>query len=184
MGGTYNPPHRGHVAIANTALEMLELDALWWLVTPQNPLKKHHDIPSSSERIKLCRQMIFNPRIIVTDIEKKIGSYCTYDSIKSFKKTFPETSFVWIAGYDNALNFHKWEHWRELVAMVPFCFIARPPAVSLTEICPLRLDSGIQHIPISKAGKWPLIGNKCYYILQMHMISLSSTQIRESLQNQ
>lgn len=181
MGGTFNPPHRGHLAIANTAIEMLKLDALWWLVTPQNPLKKHQRIPSSDERFKLCREMVSNPRIIVSDIENKIGSYCTYDSVVSFQHTFPNTNFVWIAGYDNALNFHKWENWQELVEMVPFCFIARPPAVSLTEMCPLRLDSSICHIPIEKAAVWPLDGRVCFYILQMHMISLSSTQIRENL---
>ena len=180
MGGTYNPPHAGHVAIANTALTMLKLDALWWLVTPQNPLKRGHDIPPAEDRMALCKDLVSNPKIIVSDLECHIGSFSTYESAKNFRYYFPKSEFVWVAGYDNALNFHKWEHWQDLLAMLPFCFIARPPAISLIENCPLRLYDSAHHKSIEKASKWPLKGNICYYILQMHMISLSSTQIRKT----
>lgn len=181
MGGTYNPPHAGHCAIAQTALSMLELDALWWLVTPQNPLKKDMNLPSTRTRIQQSKELLNNPFILVTDIEEKIGSFSTYDSVLGFKKHFPMTDFIWIAGYDNALSFHKWENWQELLHLIPFCFIARPPAVSLIEKCPLRLDISVNHKPLTKAFKWPLERGVCYYILQMHMISLSSTQMRESI---
>lgn len=184
MGGTYNPPHKGHVAIAKTALTMLDLDVLWWLVTPLNPLKCGRNVPNINKRIAMSRDMINHPKIVVTDIEGKIGSHSTYESVCNFLHYFPRSEFVWIAGYDNALNFHRWENWQTLVQMVPFCFIARPPAVTLTEKCDLRMDRGIYHIPLYNAGKWPLKSGICYYILQMHMISLSSTEIRKSKQNQ
>ena len=184
MGGTFNPPHNGHKAVAETVLNFLELDAVWWLVTPRNPLKKDHNIPDLSTRYEICRDFVDNPKLVVSDIEGKIGSYSTYDSVTNFRYYFQDTDFIWIAGYDNALNFHEWENWQTLVDLVPFCFVARPPAVSLTENCHLRVDSGILHRPLHRGGKWPLTSGVCYYIMQMHMIYISSTQLRNDINDQ
>ena len=178
LGGSFNPPHEGHVHISLAALIGLELNLVWWLVTPQNPLKKQ--IPETmEERIKKCQKIAFHPKIVVSDIEKELGTRITYYSIKKLKKTHTSCDFVWISGMDNALSLHKWHHWKDLLREIPMVHLTRKPATTLIQQCPLRLYSKQKHVFVDKAARYPLAPGTTFWMLQKKMVNISSTEIRE-----
>lgn len=179
LGGSFNPPHEGHVHIARVALESLKLDAVWWLVTPQNPLKDRSNLLPMEERIRQSRAIMQHPKILVTDIEKELGTPYTYKSVHLIKKRFPKTDFVWISGLDNALTFHRWNEWPRLLNDICTVFVTRQPVISLIQRCPLRLLSSHRQIILSHGGRVPLDSGTTYWLLQKKMVNISSTQIRE-----
>lgn len=178
LGGSFNPPHAGHVHISNMALKALELDAVWWLVTPQNPLKSKRDLLPLEERVQLSREININPKIIVTGIESTFDTTYSYASIKILKKNFPATKFAWITGMDNAHNFHLWNHWKRFLNEMCMVHVTRYPPVNLMKQCPLRMLATQKHIIVDHGGRLPLDTNTSYWLLQKKMINISSTEIR------
>lgn len=180
LGGTFNPAHNGHVHISKAALKMLKLDAIWWLVTPQNPLKSGHNLPSVEARIKQSHELTeHNPKIIVTDMEQHFATTYSYDSIKQLKKHYPNTSFVWITGMDNANNLHLWHNWKELLGEICMLHIARDEPIGLVKNSPARIIASQKHINLTHASNAELIPNTTYWLLQEAVDDISSTKIRE-----
>lgn len=126
LGGTFNPPHQGHIHNSVLAMKYLGLDAVWWLVTPGNPLKSKIGLPDVGTRVSACRSLVTDPRIVVSDLESRFGTARTYDTLKKLLASFPDTDFVWLAGTEIAQEFHKWYRWPDLIDMLPFAFIGRP----------------------------------------------------------
>ncbi len=164
FGGTFNPPHEGHIHICKTALRQHKFDFIWWMVTPQNPLKIDDKIPKFEDRYTWSENMIHEPRVIVTDIEKQLGTYKSIDTIRVLKRRFPKTHFTFIAGMDNALNLHHWEDWQKLISEIPFLFVARPPALNL-----------VRNIPAKMIKK-----SNIEWLYRTKMIDQSSTQLRQN----
>ena len=81
LGGSFNPPHQAHLLVSLTALKRLKLDAVWWLVTPGNPLKDNDKLPALEKRIAACRDLARHPRIYVTGVERELGTHYTVDTI-------------------------------------------------------------------------------------------------------
>ncbi len=182
LGGSFNPPHEGHLHISKMALRSLDLDAIWWLVTPKNPLKSAKNLPSIEERTELCRNLIDHPKILATGIEKQFQTTYSYASVKQLKKSFPSTQFAWITGMDNAHNMHLWEKWRDLLADICIVHITRHPPVKLMKNCPVRMMSNQKHIIIDRGGRVPLDSHTTYWLLQKKMVNISSTEIRNKKQ--
>ena len=178
LGGSFNPPHKGHLHISLAALKGLELDAVWWLVSPQNPIKAEAPI-SIEERVRLSKELVQHPQILISDIEKDLGTSITYYSIKKLKTLFPNTEFVWISGMDNALGLHKWNHWQDLLSEIPMVHLTRNPARSLVRSCPLRMYEKQKHVFIDRGGKYPLNPGTTYWMMQKKMVNISSTEIRQ-----
>ena len=134
MGGTFNPPHAGHALCATTALRRLELDQLWWMVTPGNPLKSGAGLAPLEERIAASRALIHDPAIKVTGFEAALDSPYTYATVRYLTQHMPRVRFVWVMGADNLAAFHRWAHWREIARLVPIAVVDRPgwhlPALS------------------------------------------------------
>lgn len=177
LGGSFNPPHEGHVHISLAAMKGLTLDAIWWLVTPQNPLKTEAPLPLAA-RMAQARALIRHPRIIVSDLEVALGTTVTYDSIRKLKRSCPRTNFVWISGMDNALTLHEWQHWRGLLAEICMLHLTRSPAKSLVKGCPLRMYRPQRHIVLEHGGRYPLDSGTTYWMMQNKMVNVSSTDIR------
>jgi len=110
LGGSFDPPHKGHLYISLEAKKILKLDEIWWLVTPQNPLKISKPA-TYKERIKNCNSITKGYPIKVTEIEKKINSKYSYESINFIRNHYKNIKFFWLMGADNLINFHKWEKW-------------------------------------------------------------------------
>jgi nicotinate-nucleotide adenylyltransferase len=178
LGGTFNPPHEGHVRISLAALHALQLDSVWWLVSPQNPLKTQRPI-SLEERMKLSRKLIDHPRILVSDLEAQMGTNITYDSVRGIKTHFPKTDFIWISGMDNALTLHLWNRWRDLLQEISMVHLTRKPATSLIQSCPLRM-SDQKHVVIDRGGRLSLAPGISYWMMQKKMVNISSTELREN----
>ena len=126
LGGSFNPPHEGHLLASHLALTRAGLDRVWWLATPGNPLKSTADLAALRARLEAARALIHDPRIAVTGFESEIGSRYTADTLRYLKLHAPGARFVWIMGADNLAGFHRWRDWREIAAMVPMLVVDRP----------------------------------------------------------
>lgn len=178
LGGSFNPPHPGHVHISIAALTMMKLDVIWWLVTPHNPLKKAQDMAPYETRLELCRSIVDHPQILVTDLERQMGVNRSYDTILGLKGAFPRAQFVWLTGMDNALYFHRWYRWRDILGEMATAHIARPPAFSLPAACPLRQAESQTHRFLSRGEKVNIKQGFTYWILQTRLMDISSTRLR------
>lgn len=126
LGGSFNPAHEGHRHISLFALQRLRLDAVWWLVSPQNPLKPVEGMASIDERIASAESVARHPRIEVSDIESRMGTRYTADTLQALRRRYAKHRFVWIMGADNLIQLPRWRDWTEIVEMVPIAVFARP----------------------------------------------------------
>lgn len=181
LGGSFNPPHIGHVHISKIALNSLHLDAVWWLVTPQNPLKSSDNLLPLPERVRLSQEIMRHPKIVVSGLESALGTTHTYGTVKAIKQFFPHTQFCWITGMDNAHSLHRWNHWRKLLSEICMVHITRHPPVKLIRQCPVRMLNTQRHIILTRGQRAALDSHTTYWLLQKKMIDISSTEIRNKL---
>ena len=113
LGGSFDPPHRGHLYISIEAKKIFSLEEIWWLITPQNPLKISKPA-TYNERFNNCNNITKGTPIIIKEIEKKINSQYTYQTLNYLLKKYTRIKFYWLMGADNLINFHKWQHWRQI----------------------------------------------------------------------
>jgi len=125
FGGTFDPPHRAHLGACLLAMKRLNLDRVWWLVTPGNPLKDTRGLAPLEERIVAARDMARHPRIEVIGLEAQIGTHYTYETIAYLRKRCPTVRFAWIMGADNLRSFHRWQNWRGIAGLVPIAVVDR-----------------------------------------------------------
>lgn len=126
LGGSFNPAHSGHRAISLAALHALGLDEIWWLVSPGNPLKEKAGMAPLAARLASARAVARRAPIRPTDIEARLGTVYTVDTIAALQRRFPNHRFIWLMGADNLAQFHRWRDWRRLAREVPIAVIARP----------------------------------------------------------
>lgn len=126
LGGSFNPPHEGHVLVADIALRRLRLDRLWWIVTPGNPLKDRRQLAPLGQRLRMSEEIAPNPRIKVTAFEKAIGQSYTAKTLDIVKLRNPGVRFIWIMGADNLQGFHHWQNWQKIARTFPIAVIDRP----------------------------------------------------------
>jgi nicotinate-nucleotide adenylyltransferase len=180
LGGSFNPPHAAHRAISLFAMKRLQLDRVWWLVSPGNPLKDPRNLYDLSERAAAARAMADHPRIDVTCLETVIGTRYTVDTISYLRRRCSRVRFVWIMGADNLAQFHKWENWQRIAAEVPFAVIDRPPqgfhGLSGTAAQALAR----YRIPERDAGSLADLRPPAWTFLTGLKLSLSSTRLRNS----
>jgi len=126
LGGSFNPAHAGHRAMSLYALKRLNLDQIWWLVSPQNPLKPAKGMAPLAERLEDARALAHHPNILVTSIEAQFGTRYTADTLAALKLHFPRTRFVWLMGADNLEQIPLWYQWEKIFAQVPVAIFRRP----------------------------------------------------------
>nr|WP_210264409.1 nicotinate-nucleotide adenylyltransferase [Ensifer adhaerens] len=126
FGGSFNPPHEGHVLVAETAIQRLGLNQLWWMVTPGNPLKNHNNLAPLADRIALSEKIARDPRIKVTAFEKALGQSYTARTLAMVQARNRDIRFVWIMGADNLKSFHRWQNWHKIARTFPIAVIDRP----------------------------------------------------------
>lgn len=181
LGGSFNPPHEGHKYISKVVLKTMQLDAVWWLITPQNPLKSSKNLQPTTKRVALCEKMLEDePRILATNLEEEIGAPYSYETVKAINKHFPHTSFAWITGMDNAHHLHLWQEWQNLLKNMCMIHITRHPPVNLIRNCPTRMLHSQHHVIVDKGGPYKLDSSTTYWLLQKKMMNISSTEIRKN----
>ena len=124
LGGSFDPPHKGHLYISVEAKKNLQLNEIWWLVTPQNPNKLSKPA-SYNERIHNCKKIVKKYPIKIIEIEKKIQSKCSFQTISYLIKHYKNINFFWLMGADNLISFHKWQKWRDIFNSIPIVIFQR-----------------------------------------------------------
>jgi nicotinate-nucleotide adenylyltransferase len=127
LGGSFNPAHEGHVHISRVALKRLRLDEIWWLVSPQNPLKPAAGMAPLQDRLAAARDLTRSRRIRATDVEMHLRTRYTVDTVAALQRRCPEVRFVWLVGADNLMELPRWHRWQDLFGRVPIAVFARRP---------------------------------------------------------
>ncbi len=177
FGGSFDPPHQGHVHVTLEAMKAFGLDRVWWLVSPGNPLKQRGPAPLA-RRMAAARDVMQHPHVEVTDIEALTGTRATADTLAALQRLYPEVRFVWLMGADNLAQFHQWKDWRRIMDSIPVGVIARPGDRISARMSPAarvyrryRIDSNARHLlGQAEAPAW------CF--VNVPMVNVSSTEIR------
>ncbi len=179
LGGSFNPAHEGHLHISLYALKMLGLDAVWWMVSPQNPLKPTRGMATLTERMAGAEKIVNrHPRIHVTDIEKHLGTRYTADTIPALKIRFPRTRFIWLMGTDNLLQIHRWQEWEKIFLSVPVAVLDRPPRGNTVKSCRALERFRSRLLPQDEAARLKHAHAPAWTILHIPLNGQSSTAIR------
>ncbi|WP_342454003.1 nicotinate-nucleotide adenylyltransferase [Sagittula salina] len=125
LGGSFDPPHEGHLHLSCEALKRFGLDGVVWLVSPANPLKAHAPA-AMAVRLAAAKDLIDHPRIAVSDIEVELGTCYTAETLAALTGMFPQVAFTWLMGADNLVQFDRWEDWQQILDLVPVGVLARP----------------------------------------------------------
>ena len=177
LGGSFDPAHEGHVHITHEALRRFGLDRVWWLVSPGNPLKPNPPAPLS-ERIARARVVMDHPRVVVTDIEARIGTRYTAETLIRLMALYPGVHFVWLMGSDNLAGFHRWRGWTDIMRLMPVAVIARPGSLLDSRTAPAAARFAGFRIPAEQAGLLPSLSAPAWTYLTAPLNPLSSTKIR------
>ncbi|MDX2221692.1 MAG: nicotinate-nucleotide adenylyltransferase [Rhodospirillaceae bacterium] len=127
LGGSFNPAHAGHLHSSRAARRGLGLDQVWWLVSPQNPLKPAAGMAPIAERLTRARKLARDPEIRVTDLEARLGSTRTAAVVAALKRRYPRMTFVWLMGADNLAQIPRWWRWIRLFRAVRVAVTDRSP---------------------------------------------------------
>ena len=177
LGGSFDPPHRGHLFISNEAKKVLHLDEIWWLITPQNPLKITKPA-TYEERLQNCKQITKNFPIKILEVEKRIKSQYSYQSIKFLIQYYKNIKFFWLMGADNLVNFHEWEKWQSIFHIISIVIFRRHGynSKALKSIAFQKFKNSLikksltTSLDFDKTPSWTVVENK--------EIKISSTEIR------
>jgi nicotinate-nucleotide adenylyltransferase len=178
LGGSFNPPHAAHRAISLFALKRLQLDRVWWLVSPGNPLKDRSNLHDLAERATAAKRIADDPRIDVSCLESVIGTRYTTDTISYLRRRCSGARFVWIMGADNLAQFHRWENWRRIADEVPFAVIDRPPQSFRGLAATASQALSRYRIPEDEAGTLADLRPPAWVFLTGMKLNLSSTRLR------
>ena len=178
LGGSFNPPHQAHRAISRFALTRLQLDRVWWLVTPGNPLKENGALHALAERMKAARDVAGDPRIEVSCLESVIRTRYTIDTINFLRRRASGLRFVWIMGADNLAQFHRWQDWQRIAAQMPIAVIDRPPQSFRALASPAARALARYRIGENEAARLADRRAPAWVFLTGLKLSLSSTTLR------
>lgn len=183
LGGSFNPAHEGHLHISLKAIELLGLDEIWWLVSPQNPIKSQEGMAPFEERFASAEKITRNqPAIIVSDFELSTPSNYTHDTFIALHNQFPEYNFVWLMGADNLANFDKWYKWQEAFALMPIAIFDRGEYSSKALNSPAAQKFAENMLPQSRAKELATSPAPSWCFLNIDKHPASSTQIRQNRQ--
>lgn len=153
LGGSFNPAHDGHRYISVEALKRLGLDEVWWMVSPQNPLKSTQGMAALDDRLARAHAVARHPRIRVTAIETVLGTRYTADTLAALARRFPAARFVWLMGADNLVQMPRWSRWTQIFHTVAIAVFARGSYDSnaLSGLAAQRFQGA--RLPASAAGR-------------------------------
>lgn len=178
FGGSFNPPHTGHLALSVSALRRLRLDWVWWLVSPRNPLKDLSEISDFDERLAAARALVRHPRIIVSDIEQRLGTRTTAQTFRALAPLLGRGRFVWLMGADSFAGLHRWNDWRDIPATLPLAVFDRPGFAQAALHSPAARTLAPHRIDEHDAALLPFRRPPAWVFLRQRHRAESSTAIR------
>ena len=183
FGGSFDPPHVGHLEVSLVALRALHLDQVWWLVSPQNPLKPNAPESNLSRRIAAARALARHRAIRVTGIEAALGTTYTAETLARLLPRLRGVDCVWMMGADNLANFHRWRGWRSIAATIPIAVFNRPGLTLSALASPAARAMGRARRDPTDAGG--LAGSRppAWVFLPSPHVPVSSTALRAAARN-
>ncbi|PHP69122.1 nicotinic acid mononucleotide adenylyltransferase [Zhengella mangrovi] len=178
FGGSFNPPHAGHALVAEIALRRLDLDQLWWIVTPGNPLKDNSNLAPLAWRIAASEAVKPGPKVKVTAFEAAHHVRFTADTLSLVKARKPGVRFVWIMGADNLKSFHRWQRWKAIARTFPIAVIDRPGATLSFLSSRMAKTFAEARIDEADAPRLAFLDAPAWTFIHGPRSSLSSTQLR------
>jgi nicotinate-nucleotide adenylyltransferase len=178
LGGSFNPAHDGHRHISLEAMRILALDEVWWLVSPQNPLKSKKGMETLAVRFHSALAAARHPRIRPMVIEAELGTRYTVDTVAALRKRRPDVAFIWLMGADILPELHRWHRWRDFARSLPIAVLTRPrymgPAMLAPAMAWARV-AGQRRAGYRDWTKWPL---PAIIMLDIRPTTVSATAIR------
>lgn len=178
LGGSFNPAHVGHRHISLEALKRLDLDEVWWLVAPQNPLKPARGMAPYGKRLDAAAKLAHDRRIRVLNLEAQLGTHYTADTLDALRRRFPRTRFVWLMGADNLAQIRHWRRWTDIFNRVPIAVFARPTYClkGLAELAAKRYAH--QRVAPEAARRLAELAPPAWAFLPIRLDTSSATDIR------
>ena len=177
FGGSFDPPHEGHAHVTREALKRFGLDRVWWLVSPGNPLKSRGPAPLDA-RIKAARALMRHPRVVVSDLEARLGTRYTAATLEHILGRYPGIRFVWLMGADNLAGFHRWDRWEWIMETVPIGVVARPGARLRALRSKAALRYGTRRLSPTLAGRLADSAPPAWCFVNLPMRDISSSALR------
>ncbi|WBH16091.1 nicotinate-nucleotide adenylyltransferase [Sphingomonas radiodurans] len=178
LGGSFNPAHSGHRGISLAAIEALDLDEMWWLVSPGNPLKPAAGMAPLPARLASARRVARAARIRATDIETRLRTRFTVDTLAALVRRYPRHRFVWVMGADNLQQFDRWRAWRRIARTVPIAVVARPGYDGTALAAPAMGWLRRFQRPARQARNWTKWSVPALVLLRFRPDPTSATQLR------
>ncbi|MEK9794405.1 MAG: nicotinate-nucleotide adenylyltransferase [Hyphomicrobiales bacterium] len=180
LGGSFNPAHEGHLSISKIALQRLNLDVVWWIISPRNPLKKYDILYDFEERVSSAEKVIDTNHISISKLEKDAQIKYTIGTVEYLNTRYFGTKFIWIMGADNLKDFHRWREWDKLALTVPIAIIDRPS--SSLDVTSSLFANKYRKYRVDEADAQNLADKKkpAWVFLHSKLNDQSSSQLRNS----
>ena len=179
LGGSFNPAHDGHLHISQEALKRLGLDQIWWLVSPQNPLKERAGMAPLAERVAGARaKCAGNRRIRVTAIETELKTTYTAQTLERLRRRYPAIRFVWLMGSDNLIQIPRWKNWHKIFILTPIAVFTRPTYDSRALVGKAAHRFRRRRLPQTAIRRLSRRSTPVWAFLRFRRHSASATEIR------
>lgn len=177
LGGSFDPAHEGHAHITREALKRFGFDRVWWLVSPGNPLKAHGPAPLARRMVR-ARTVMQDPRVTITDIEARLGTRYTAETLERLFALYPRVRFTWLMGADNLADFHRWERWEEIMQALPVGVIARPGDRVSARLSKAAQRFRAARLPVHESQRLATCSPPAWCLVNVPMADTSSSAIR------
>jgi len=162
LGGSFNPPHQGHVYISKLAIKKLGLNQVWWIPTQKNPLKEAKDYAAYEDRIKKCEELFQKyPKLKI----QRFDEIYSEKLVSRLQKKYKNIKFFWLMGADNFENFHRWKNFKKIISMIHLVIFSRERFLLKTK----------------KTRAWNFVKKDRCSIFFTKNLDISSTQIRKKI---
>ena len=178
FGGSFDPPHDGHKLVAKAALRALKVDYVWWLVSPQNPLKSHKP-KAIDRRVAAVQKLADDRRFIVSDEETRLGTVYTIDTVRALQAAYPQVSFICLIGADNLVGLHRWKDWQSLMREIPLAVYPRPGAAHRAALSPAARAFDYARLDAAAAAQLPVCQAPAWVMLEGARSALASSELRQ-----
>lgn len=177
LGGSFDPAHAGHLHISKQALRRFGLDQVWWLVSPGNPLKPRGPAGMQA-RIAMAKALVQDPRIVICDIEARLNTTFTAETLGRILPLYPGVHFVWLMGADNLVQFHRWDRWRDIAQTIPLGVLGRPDQMVRAGLSRTAVHFAASRFRMRDARALPFAHPPAWCLIAGPMVDVSSSEIR------
>lgn len=179
LGGSFNPAHEGHLRISLRALKSLDLDEVWWLVSPRNPLKSGREMATLEKRHRYAKRFCAPYSAIrVTTLENTLSTQFTLDSLRALHALFPAVRFAWLMGEDNLMQMDRWQGWQEIFTIAPIAIFSRPAYPAAASLSKAALFYRTRRLPERRSRALMATERPCWTLVHGELLHQSSTRLR------